>query len=149
MSAAAHVVAVSGNPRAGSRTAAFALAVAETIADALEEETTVELLDLAAPDRDADALRATIAGATVVVVASPTYKATYTGLLKSLLDGFGPHALDGVVAVPLMVFAGAQHALAADLHLRPLLLELGATTPTAAIAAPDAELAAPGPLLDA
>lgn len=146
---AAHVVAVSGNPRAGSRTAAFARAAADAVADALEGEATVELLDLAAPGLDPDAARATLAASTVAIVASPTYKATYTGLLKSLLDGYGPNALDGVVAVPLMVFAGAQHALAADLHLRPLLLELGATTPTAAIAAPDAEIAEPEELLDA
>ena len=46
------------------------------------------------------------------MVASPTYKASYTGLLKSFLDWFGTTDLDGVTVVPVMVGAGLQHALA-------------------------------------
>ena len=38
--------------------------------------------------------------------------------------------LAGVVVVPLMVGAGLQHALAVEVHLRPVLVELGATLPT-------------------
>ena len=51
--------------------------------------------------------------ADLVVVASPTYKATYSGLLKLFLDRFaGGTGLRGV-AVPLMLGAGPHHALAA------------------------------------
>ena len=64
------------------------------------------------------------------MVASPTYKASYTGLLKSFLDWFSTTDLNGVVVVPLMVGAGLQHALAVETHLRPLLVELGGTIPT-------------------
>jgi FMN reductase len=63
-------------------------------------------------------------------VASPTYKATYPGLLKSFLDWFSTTGLAGVTVVPVMVGAAAQHALAVKTHLRPLLVELGATVPT-------------------
>ena len=35
-----------------------------------------------------------------------------------------------MVAVPLMLGAGPGHALAPDLLLKPVLVELGATTPT-------------------
>jgi FMN reductase len=66
----------------------------------------------------------------LAVVASPTYKASYTGLLKSFLDWFSTTDLEGVVVVPLMVGAGRQHALAVEVHLRPVLVELGATLPT-------------------
>lgn len=42
----------------------------------------------------------------LVVLASPTFKATYTGLLKLFLDQFaGGTGLAGVVAVPLMLGA--------------------------------------------
>jgi FMN reductase len=71
----------------------------------------------------------TAAAADVLVVASPTYKATYTGLLKLFLDGYGPAPLAGTLAVPLMVGAAPHHALAVDVHLTPLLLELGARCP--------------------
>jgi len=62
-----------------------------------------------------------------VVVASPTYKATYTGLLKLFLDRFATDGLRGV-AVPLMLGAGPAHALAPELTLRPVLTEIGGTT---------------------
>ena len=65
-----------------------------------------------------------------MVFASPTFKATYTGLLKLFLDQFaGGEGLRGVTAVPLMLGAGPAHALAPDIFLKPVLVELGATTP--------------------
>jgi FMN reductase len=76
----------------------------------------------------------------LVVVASPTYKATYTGLLKSFLDWFGTSDLSGVVAVPAMVGAGPQHALAVEVHLRPVLVELGASLPTRGLYVLESEL---------
>jgi len=51
-------------------------------------------------------------------------------LLKLFLDQFATATgLEGVVAVPLMLGAGPGHALAPDLLLKPVLVELGATTP--------------------
>jgi FMN reductase len=38
--------------------------------------------------------------------------------------------LAGTVAVPLMTGAAPIHALAPEVHLRPLLTELGASVPT-------------------
>jgi FMN reductase len=64
-----------------------------------------------------------------LVVASPTYKATYTGLLKVFLDLYSSTSLVGVVAVPVMTAGSARHALAVEVHLRPLLTELGASVP--------------------
>jgi FMN reductase len=64
------------------------------------------------------------------IFASPTYKATYTGILKLFLDQFPTDGLAGTVAVPLMLGAGPGHALAPELLLKPVLVELGATCPT-------------------
>jgi len=69
----------------------------------------------------------------LVVFASPTYKASYTGLLKLFLDRFPSNALEGVVAVPLMLGAGPGHALAPEVFLKPVLAELGAVLPTKAL----------------
>ena len=83
------------------------------------------------------------------MVASPTYKATYTGLLKLFLDQIGADELAGVVTVPVMVGAGAAHALAVETHLRPVLVELGATMPTRGLYLQEADLAELTPVLDA
>jgi FMN reductase len=71
-----------------------------------------------------------IRATTLTVVASPTYKASYTGLLKAFLDWFSSTDLSGVTVVPVMVGAGPSHALAVEVHLRPVLVELGASLPT-------------------
>ena len=56
-----------------------------------------------------------------------SFKATYTGLLKLFLDQVPSNGLSGVVAVPLMLGAGPGHAMAPELLLKPVLVELGAT----------------------
>jgi FMN reductase len=130
---------VVGNPKPRSRTLNVAEAVAAAAAGAVgldaAERVTVDLADYGPQLFDwsssavTDAVTA-VRGCALAVVASPTYKASYTGLLKSFLDWFGTTDLVGVTVVPLMVGAGAQHALAVEVHLRPVLVELGATLPT-------------------
>jgi FMN reductase len=51
-------------------------------------------------------------------------------LLKSVLDWFSATDLVGVTVVPVMVGAGLRHALAVEVHLRPVLVEVGASLPT-------------------
>jgi FMN reductase len=105
-------------------------------------------LDLAALGRElfdwsSERVRAAVdavRGSTLAVVASPTYKASYTGLLKSFLDWFSTTDLAGVTVVPVMVGAGPQHALAVEVHLRPVLVELGATVPTRGLYVLESEL---------
>jgi FMN reductase len=141
------IVAVTGNPRAGSRTASLTRHVAMEIAGrvrGLEQARLLEL-DLASePDDPVAALR----GATLAVIASPTYKASYTGLLKSLLDRVPHDGLAGVIAIPLMVAGDRVHALAVEVHLRPVLVELGAITPTRGLFFEESGLEAPGSVLD-
>jgi len=74
-----------------------------------------------------------VGAADLVVVASPTYKGTYTGLLKLFLDRFASG--DGLrgVAIPLMLGGSPAHSLAPELALRPLLSELGGTVPGRAL----------------
>jgi FMN reductase len=130
---------VVGNPKPRSRTLSVAEAVASAAAKATgladAERTTVDLADLGPhlfdwSSTDVRAAVDAIRSCTLAIVASPTYKASYTGLLKSFLDWFSTTDLDGVTVVPVMVGAGLQHALAVEVHLRPVLVELGATLPT-------------------
>lgn len=127
-------IAVVGNPKPNSRTRAAAELVVERLTGAPADRV-VDVVELGAGllGRDdpavADAVAA-VAAAELAVVASPTYKATYTGLLKLFLDHIGTGDLAGVVAVPLMLGGGPTHALAPELLLKPVLVELGATAPT-------------------
>jgi FMN reductase len=129
---------VVGNPKIASRT----LGVAEAVSSALErrvptieDRVVIDLAEVAAELFDPESakvkeLLAIVAGSDLLLVATPTYKASYTGLLKAFFDRYSSNALANVVAVPLMTGAAPEHALAVDLHLRALLVELGASLPT-------------------
>jgi FMN reductase len=130
---------VVGNPKAQSRTLALAMQVAAAAAEAAGLEAGDPLIIDLAPfgprlfDWSSSDVREAvnaIRSCALVVVASPTYKASYTGLLKSFLDWFSTTDLQGVTVIPVMTGAGAHHALAVEVHLRPVLVELGATLPT-------------------
>jgi FMN reductase len=125
---------VVGNPKPKSRTYEAAQIVLEKLTGA-KPDVEIDLVDLGPALLDWSDLRvletiAAVQASDLIVVASPTYKASYTGLLKLFLDRFGSGALAGVTAVPLMLGGHWRHSLAADFLLKPILVELGATCPT-------------------
>jgi FMN reductase len=74
----------------------------------------------------ADAVAA-VATADGVIVGSPVYKASFSGVLKTFLDLLPPGVLAGKAVLPLLTGGAAVHALAVDYALRPVLLALGAS----------------------
>ncbi len=92
-------------------------------------------------DEELTGLTAQVAAADVAVFASPTYKAAYTGMLKAFLDRYGNNGLAGVTAVPVMTGGWPGHLLAVEVHLRPVLVELGATVPARGLYVTEPELA--------
>lgn len=126
---------VVGNPKAGSRTLDAARLLAQQLTGApAQQELDLVTLGAALLDWNAPVLKEAVqvaAQSQLLIVACPTYKASYTGLLKLFLDNFaGQTGLQGVVAVPLMLGGSERHALAPDLLLKPVLVEIGATCPT-------------------
>jgi FMN reductase len=128
---------VVGNPKPRSRTLAVAEAVAQRVAEATGATIarTVDLCDHADdlfkwPHEGLAELNDAVAASDFLVVASPTYKAAYTGLLKAFLDRYASNGLAGVTAVAVMTGGSPTHAMAVDTALRPLLVELGASVPT-------------------
>ncbi|MDR0226305.1 MAG: NADPH-dependent FMN reductase [Burkholderiaceae bacterium] len=73
----------------------------------------------------ADAV-ARVERAQAVVVATPIYKAAYSGLLKVFLDLLPQSALKGKAVLPLATGGSPHHMLALDYALRPVLQSLGA-----------------------
>ena len=127
------VAVVVGNPKPKSRTLDAATYVATELSGH-EPDLVVDLAELGArlldwQDESVAELVAQVGAADLVVFASPTYKASYTGLLKLFLDRFATDGLQGV-AVPLMLGAGPGHALAPELTLRPVLTEIGGVVAT-------------------
>ena len=126
------VAVISGNPRTGSRTAALATDVGARVAAAtgLALGPVVDLAELGPAVLDPDDVRAAAAhdravGAAVLVVATPVYKGSYTGLLKSFLDRFAADALAATVVVPVVVAGSGADAGAAAVHLRAVLAAVG------------------------
>jgi FMN reductase len=127
------VAVVVGNPKPQSRTLDAATYVARELSGQ-EPDLVVDLAELGArlldwQDETVAGLVAEVGAADLVVFASPTYKAAYTGLLKLFLDRFKTDGLGGI-AIPLMLGGGPGHALAPELTLRPVLTEIGGIVAT-------------------
>lgn len=137
-----------GNPRPASRTLAVAQLLGRRLAD-ISGARSVHTLDLAElgprlfdqADAGVAAEIAELRTSPVAVVASPTYKASFSGLLKLFLDRIPAGALSDTLIVPLMTGGAANHALAVEVHLRPVLLELGAVMPTRGLYVLESQLA--------
>lgn len=69
---------------------------------------------------------AQVESASALVVATPVYKAAYSGVLKVFLDLLPQTALKGKVVLPLATGGSPHHMLALDYALRPVLQSLGA-----------------------
>ncbi|MFE7837313.1 NADPH-dependent FMN reductase [Streptomyces sp. NPDC057474] len=151
------VTVVVGNPKPASRTLVAATLLAEKLtgrAPGTGADHTIDLVELGpgllgwGDEAVGKAIR-TVQESSLVVFASPTFKATYTGLLKLFLDQFaGGTGLRDVVSVPLMLGAGPAHALAPELTLKPVLSELGGTCALPGLYLLDSAYA-DGPQLDA
>jgi FMN reductase len=144
------IAVVTGNPKPASRTHGVALAVAGALAAQLTDppvpphlvvdlaEHATSLFDWSEPGLSR--LTSEVAAADLAIFASPTYKAAYTGMLKAFLDRYGSNGLAGTIAVPVMTGGWAGHSLAVEVHLRPVLVELGATVPSRGLYVTEPEL---------
>ena len=69
---------------------------------------------------------AAVADADAVIIATPVYKASYTGILKAFLDLLPQDGLAGKLVLPLATGGSQSHMLALDYALRPVLHALAA-----------------------
>ena len=124
---------LSGSPSASSKSRVL---VEHALARAAGRGAGVELVDLAGLPADAllgrgasPAVAAALAATTrarVVVVGTPVYRATYSGLLKVFFDLLPQDSLLGKIGVPIVTGHDRGHSLALDHGLRPLFASLGA-----------------------
>jgi FMN reductase len=128
------IVTLSGSPSASSRTFLLAQHISERLAADGFEVDLVDVRKLPAEDllagraeapliREAAAL---VQRAQGVVVATPVYKAAYSGVLKTFLDLLPQFALQGKSVLPVATGGSMAHVLSIDYALRPVLASMGA-----------------------
>ena len=76
-----------------------------------------------------------------LLVATPVYKASFSGALKTLLDVLPERALDGKVVLPLATGGSPAHLLALDYALKPVLGALKAQELLQGVYADDSQIA--------
>ncbi|HXU83754.1 MAG TPA: NADPH-dependent FMN reductase [Polyangia bacterium] len=123
------IVTISGSPSPTSRTSLLARHVGAKLAGEGFTIDPIEVRDLPAEDLllarpTAPALSAALGlveKAQGIVVATPIYKAAYSGILKAFLDLLPQFGLAGKVVLPLATGGSLAHVLAVDYALRPML----------------------------
>jgi FMN reductase len=127
-----NIAILTGSPSKSSRTSGLAALVEKRLASFGFRTHTIHVRELPAEallhaktdDRAlADALAA-VGKADGVVIASPTYKAAYTGVLKAFIDLLPQFGLRGKVVLPFLTGGTLAHVLALDYGLKPVLQSL-------------------------
>jgi FMN reductase len=149
-----------GHPRAGSRTHAVARRAVELLVEGLSGGGLVvsppDVVDLATvgpwlldreglrsgAGRDGVAALDAVRGRPLLVLATPTFRGAYSGLLKLFLDLLPRDGLRGTVVVVLATAGLPDHRRAVDGMLRPVLREMDASLPAPGICVLESELAA-------
>ncbi|VTU33169.1 FMN reductase (NADPH) [Variovorax sp. PBS-H4] len=128
------VLLIAGSPSAPSRSAVLLDAVAARLALREVPVERIAIRELAAHalvlgeashpaiQRAAEQLRR----ADAIVIATPVYKAAYSGVLKLFLDLMPQSALRGKSVLPLATGGSPHHMLALDYALRPVLQSMAA-----------------------
>ena len=129
------VVSLSGSPSAESRSSSLLRFIERRLAGrgatrithiAVRELPAQPLLLGAADHPELRAAAAAVQDAELVMVATPIYKAAYSGLLKTFLDLLPVDALRGKTVLPLATGGSTAHLLAMEYALKPVLAALGA-----------------------
>lgn len=127
------VLVVSGSPAPISKSARLADHTCDELGKAGIETRHVRVRDLPAhPLLAGDATDPAIAKAIAllesadgVVFVTPTYKASYSGMMKTFIDLLPQRALAGKAVLPLAVGGSLAHVLMLDYAFRPVLHSLG------------------------
>jgi|SRR5271165_3214309 len=144
------VIGISGSIRRPSRTSALVRTILATINRRLGTDGhLIELVDAAPLIFSAltrteagvpgEAIIRSVEAADVLVVATPVYRASYTGALKHLFDLVSHDALAGKPVVLAAAGGNHLHGLVTEHQLRPLLSFFGTLTIPTAIYATEAD----------
>ncbi|WP_029523743.1 NADPH-dependent FMN reductase [Polaromonas glacialis] len=150
MSVASTVLLIAGSPSESSRSAALLDSVSLRLARSgglkverlnIRELPAQALLLAEWGDPEIVKALAQVQRARAIVVATPVYKAAYSGVLKVFLDLLPQTALKEKTVLPLATGGSPHHMLALDYALRPVLQSLSARHILPGVYATDAQIA--------
>ncbi|MFD1725736.1 FMN reductase [Rhizobium viscosum] len=140
------LVSIAGSFNRPSKTAALVQNIARLVCDSYDfHHSFYDLADVGASlgvasrrqDLDPSAARIfeAIVAADLLIVGSPTFKGSYPGLFKHLIDLLDPHELKSKPVIIAATGGGERHALMVEHQLRPLFgFFMAHTLPTAVYA---------------
>ena len=148
------IVAISGSPSTTSRTALLAEHVLALSTDErpgrhyrVSAIPPAALLNADMGDERLAEMVEAVTRAHGLIIATPIYKAAYSGLLKAFLDVLPQFALAGTAVLPVATGGSLAHVLALDYALRPVLQSMGARHIVQAHFVPEAGMAVENGLL--
>lgn len=120
------VITLAGSPRYPSRSSALLEYARETLTAAdievchwhLQNFAPEDLLYARFDNPALQTLNEQLAGADGLIIATPVYKASFSGALKTLLDLLPERALEGKIVLPLATGGTIAHMLAVDYALK-------------------------------
>ena len=128
------VVAISGSPSPNSKTAMLTDLILERLASEglgvshrrVSAITPEGLLRGTVGDPVLAGMIRAVEAAHGIIIATPIYKASYSGMLKCFLDVLPQFAMAGKAILPIGTGGSVAHVLALDYALRPVLQSMGA-----------------------
>lgn len=144
----ANIVIISGSPNASSRLNGITQFVEQQLKEKKLSVDLITVVSLPAEDLiharfgspaiiEANKL---VENADAVIIASPVYKASFTGVLKTFLDLLPQKGLDGKIVAPLFIGGTIAHLLSIDYSLKPVLASMGAKLYVSGVYAVDSQI---------
>ena len=128
------IVTIGGSPSASSKSAGILELARQhvqaggftTVAIAVRSLNTEDLIYGRYSSPELQSTFEAIRQADGIIVATPIYKAAYSGVLKVYLDVLPPNAFANKIVLPIATGGSPAHSLVIDYALRPVLVALGA-----------------------
>jgi len=128
------VVILTGSPSASSRLNGLTQYLHGKLSEANIDIEVIQVIDLPPEDlvyanfgsSSIVAANEKIATAQAVIIASPVYKASFTGVLKSYIDLLPQKGFEGKLIAPIFIAGTMAHLLSIDYSLKPVLASMGA-----------------------
>ncbi|GMK39524.1 FMN reductase (NADPH) [Paenibacillus sp. CCS19] len=148
----ANIVSIIATPNQSSRLLGVTNYVEQQIREQGYELSTLQVTSIPAEDLifarfDSPAIAAAnalVEAADAVIIASPVYKASYSGILKTYLDLLPQKGLDNKIVAPIFIGGTIAHLLSIDYSLKPVLASLGARHYISSIYATDSQVTRTG-----
>jgi FMN reductase len=142
------IIAIAGSPSHPSRSTAILEFTNNLIKQHGLNSTTITVRHVPAEDLifgrfDSPSIRdlaAMIGQSSGVVIATPVYRASYSGVLKAFLDILPQQVLAGKIILPIAAGGSVAHLLSIDYALKPVLAALGARYVLGGVYAVDSQI---------